>query len=68
MTYTVIDLVNSEPYPALTVQDVQSAVYYILDGESDPYTDRQLTKLLSDVDKYGSAFSHHLGLEVVSHE
>ena len=66
--YTVVDTLTKQEFPADTLQDVQEAVYYILDGQDlSEWENERLDIFLLDVAEVRSAFSNALGLEVVSH-
>lgn len=66
--YTVVDTLTKQEFPADTLQDVQEAVYYILDGqELTEWENERLDNFLLDVAEVRSAYSNALGLEVVSH-
>ena len=67
--YTVVDTLTKQEFPADTLQDVQAAVYHILDTgeELTEWESEKLLTFLFDVAEVGSAFSNALGLEVVSH-
>lgn len=66
--FTVIDVLTKQEFPAVDYRDVEYYVDFILQAQSlTEYEEEQREILLSDVREVGSAYSHNLELEVVSH-